>query len=253
MGGVRMRAALAALMMVASAVPAFAQTGSEGVDLPKGSWTGVRNVVVGADSAQHVARGTEDGAWVYDPRSTVVLDQSNIINNYAAKTAPGVADSSAAWPINGAKNISLRLYTTANDSTSGVVKYQILFLQVRYGSGTVADSSGAFPQVTLRSPGSAASLVVAVTDTIDASTAAGQPYGSRDAMYSAQVGEIVVKCQPVLIAGQRYFTVALPPPPAGETHISVRARVGPVVYYTGAYSVASKWTMGVRVDVKGTR
>lgn len=245
------RAAVAVLGIMAFASGAWAQTGSEGTKLNPGQWTGGRGVVVNpADSLQHVQRGDASGySYSYDPRSAIVLSASNIINNYASKTAPGVADSSIAYPLNGAKNLSIRLYTTANDSAAAI-KHQLLYLSWRYGTGTVADSTGGFPQVTLRSPGNVSG---GAADTVYAATASGWLYGSRDAIFNAQAGEVVVQCQTVATAGQRYVTIDLPPPAHGETHISIRTRTGPVQYYTGPLNGASKWTMGTRVDVRGTR
>jgi hypothetical protein len=184
------------------------------------------------------------------------LYRANIINNYAVKTAPGAADSSIAWELNGANRLSFRFYPIVSDS-AGHVLWQRVFIRVSYGDGATTDSTGHFPplQITSDAAGDSIGPFIRFQPHYQTSTTA------PNAILFSQPGEIAIDVPPYDKLGHDYVTIRLPDshqPPEGALTFSLRARVGYVQMNTtirGATTNAidTKWTMAYRFDAVGGR
>jgi hypothetical protein len=162
------------------------------------------------------------------PDRSFLYRYNNIINNAAVPgTLPGSADSSINYPCAGASRITLRLYAVASDSASaGVVMWQLLFIQPRFGDGVTNDSTGALPPFRKVTSG--------VADTVSIQSQPGNGATFDFTRYAIK-GETVVKVPPLATTstygtnGQLYGSIDFAVP-VGAQYVSFRLRPGMMAY-----------------------
>jgi len=136
------RAAVAVLGIMAFASGAWAQTGSEGKDLPAGQWTGLRVMGVAADSSQHLLRVNADGTLTIVDQSVSAAGLYNVtlIQNNALTTSARSDSMTVPISLIGYKEAGLLLTAYCDSATTSAR----LAVQIRVHGVAAVDTGSTY-------------------------------------------------------------------------------------------------------------